>query len=207
MFNTQKPSLEELPSSTQLLRSTIAAALAAVAILFVIVLPAEYGIDPTGAGRMLGLTEMGEIKQELEDEAERDRILHGDGADQSSLLDTLFGLFVSTAYAQDSAGWTDEIVFTLQPGETYEVKLSMKKGAATDYVMVVEGGRVNFDLHGHGSGESITYEKGRGSRGTEGRFAAAFDGGHGWFWRNRDSSSLTVTLKIRGVYDALTQGS
>ena len=206
MFNAQKPSLEELPSSTQLLRSTIAAALGAVALLVVVVLPAEYGIDPTGAGRVLGLTEMGEIKQELEEEAERDEQLHG-GSQQSSLLDRVFGLFVSTAYAQDNTGWTDEVEFILQPGDTYEVKLAMKKGDAAQYAMIVDGGRVNFDLHGHGGGESVTYEKGRGSRGSEGEFVAAFDGGHGWFWRNRDSKSLTVTLKIKGTYGALTQGS
>ena len=33
------------------------------------VLPAEYGIDPTGVGRALGLTQMGEIKVQLAEEA------------------------------------------------------------------------------------------------------------------------------------------
>jgi hypothetical protein len=47
------------------LRSTAIAAVIASAILVTIVLPAEYGIDPTGVGRILGLTQMGEIKMEL----------------------------------------------------------------------------------------------------------------------------------------------
>lgn len=34
-----------------------------------VVLPAEYGIDPTGVGRALGLTQMGEIKTRLAKEA------------------------------------------------------------------------------------------------------------------------------------------
>ena len=70
MFNSDKPSLDQLPSTARLVKSTVLALLSAIAILVTVVLPAEYGIDPTGAGRVLGLTEMGEIKNELAKEAE-----------------------------------------------------------------------------------------------------------------------------------------
>ena len=73
MFNAEKPSLDELPSSAQLIRSTVIAAASAVAILVTVVLPAEYNIDPTGIGGVLGLAEMGEIKTQLSEEAEADR--------------------------------------------------------------------------------------------------------------------------------------
>ena len=55
MHNSQKPDVNELPSSKQLLKSTIIAFLAAIVILVTVVLPAEYGIDPTRVGRLLGL--------------------------------------------------------------------------------------------------------------------------------------------------------
>lgn len=55
-----------------LIRSTLIAAVAAGAILVLFWLPAEYGIDPTGVGALTGLTEMGEIKQQLSAEAEAD---------------------------------------------------------------------------------------------------------------------------------------
>ena len=55
-----------------LIRSTLIAAGAAGAILVLFWLPAEYGIDPTGVGALTGLTEMGEIKQQLSAEAEAD---------------------------------------------------------------------------------------------------------------------------------------
>ncbi len=48
-----------------LLRSTLIATGAAVAVLTVFYLPSEYGVDPTGLGGVLGLTEMGLIKQQL----------------------------------------------------------------------------------------------------------------------------------------------
>lgn len=200
MFNSNKPSLEELPTSAQLLKSTIIAAVSAAVILITVVLPAEYGIDPTRIGKALGLAEMGEIKSQLAAEAEADRQLEAAKGDQSSLLDDIFGLFVGAAHAQDAESWRDEITFTLEPGASAEWKLVMTKGQTAEYRMIVDGGRVNFDLHGHGSGRSATYEKGRGSTGSEGAILAGFDGEHGWFWRNRDKVAVTVTVQVRGEY-------
>src|SRR5215213_8541809 len=59
----------DLPSSRTLLRSTAIAAGVAALLLVTVVLPAEYGVDPTGVGRLLGLTRMGEIKVALAKEA------------------------------------------------------------------------------------------------------------------------------------------
>ena len=200
MFNAKKPSLDELPSSAQLIRSTAIAAASAAAILVTVVLPAEYNIDPTGIGGVLGLAEMGEIKTQLAEEAEADRLMELEAEEQSSLMDNIFELFVGAAHAQEAEVWRDETTFTLAPGDSAEWKLVMEEGQTVEYRMLVEGGRVNFDLHGHGGGQSVTYEKGRGSIGDEGEIVAAFDGEHGWFWRNRDSSDATVTVQVRGEY-------
>lgn len=206
MFNSNRPSLEELPSSAKLLQSTAIAAVSAVAILVTVVLPAEYGIDPTGVGGAIGLAEMGEIKTQLAEEAEADRQMMEAEGDQSSLMNDILGLFVGAAHAQEatptegSEAWRDEITFTLAPGDSAEWKLVMEEDQTAEYLMTVEGGRVNFDLHGHGGGDSVTYEKGRGSTGGAGEIVADFDGEHGWFWRNRDSSDVTVTVQVRGEY-------
>jgi hypothetical protein len=200
MFNSNKPSLEDLPTTAQLLKSTAIAAASAIVILTTIVLPSEYGVDPTGLGRMLGLTEMGEIKVQLEEEAEADRQIEGAEEAQSSLFNDIFGLFVGSAQAQETEVWRDEVTFTLAPGDSAEWKLLMSQGQTAEYRMNVEGGRVNYDLHGHGSGQSVTYEKGRGSTGSEGTILANFAGEHGWFWRNRDKADVTVTVQVRGEY-------
>lgn len=55
-----------------LVKATLGAAVAAGAILTFIWLPAEYGIDPTGVGHVLGLTKMGQIKEQLHAEADAD---------------------------------------------------------------------------------------------------------------------------------------
>lgn len=206
MHNSQKPDVNELPSSKQLLKSTIIAFLAAIVILVTVVLPAEYGIDPTRVGRLLGLAEMGEIKAQLAEEAEQDRS-PSEGTDkQSSVFDNIFSLIIGTAHAQQANGaWKDEITFSLEPGEGIEWKLVMEKGAVAEYQWTAENGRVNFDLHGDGGGQSINYEKGRGKTGAEGEIVAAFKGNHGWYWRNRDSQDVTVILQLRGDYSELKQ--
>lgn len=198
MFNAQKPAPEDLPSARSLFRSTLIALAAAGGILVAIVWPSEYGIDPTGIGGALGLTEMGEIKTQLSEEAEADRRAAEEADESSSLGAAIFALLVGTAQAQEA--WRDEVSLTLAPSEGKEVKLVMKKGAVARFAWVAEGGAVNFDLHGDGGGESISYEKGRSVPGAEGELTAAFDGEHGWFWRNRTGAPVTVTLRASGDY-------
>jgi len=205
MNNAPKPNLEDLPTKAQLFRSTIIAGIGAVAILVTVYLPAEHAIDPTGVGRVLGLTEMGEIKVQLAEEAEADRLLDEQRArDQSSsVLDTVFGLFVGTAHAQET--WQDEVTFTLEPGATAEIKMTMEAGNVVDYAWTATGGRVNFDLHAHSGGESIDYERGAGQTAGEGSIEAPFAGDHGWFWRNRDTTPITMTIQLRGDYSAVVE--
>jgi len=66
------PTPGDLPSTRALVRSTLIALAIAAAVLLTVVLPAEYGIDPTRIGRVLGLTQMGEIKVRLAREAAED---------------------------------------------------------------------------------------------------------------------------------------
>lgn len=202
MHNAPKPNHEDLPTKTQLRRSGMIAGIGAIAIGVMVYMPAELGRDPTGVGSILGLTEMGEIKQQLAAEAAADAPLHGSD-DSSSLLDDIFGLFVSTAYAQEA--WRDEITFTLTPGDSTEIKATMEEGATLFYSWAANGGRINFDLHAHADGDSVTYDKGRGQTEGEGSIETPFAGDHGWFWRNRDSTDITVTLALRGEYSAIVR--
>jgi hypothetical protein len=211
MYNTDMPSRAELPSSKQLIRSTIIAAVSAVVLLFTVVLPSEYGVDPTGIGRTLGLTEMGEIKTRLEQEAAADEA--ATKAAHSAAPPPAAPATMASAPAADStqpsapnasgagnAVWRDELTFTLAPGQGTEIKLKMKEGETALFAWTVQGGVVNFDTHGDAPGRSISYEKGRGVPADEGELTAAFTGNHGWFWRNRGQADVTVVLKTGGDY-------
>lgn len=234
MFNTEIPSRAELPSTAQLVKSTLIAIAAAAVILVTIVLPAEYSIDPTGIGRVLQLTQMGEIKKQLSIEAEADRQRDRQQAPpttapdrRSSSLSLLAGLLVSTASAHPgghdddnenqvtpaakppiavaqpaSTEKTDETVVTLKPNEGVEYKLTMLRGAKAEYSWRVEGGVVNYDLHGtpKAGGKETSYKKGQGIASDNGVLTAGYDGSHGWFWRNRGAADVTITLKTKGAY-------
>ncbi|MBF0326481.1 MAG: transmembrane anchor protein [Alphaproteobacteria bacterium] len=199
MYNSDIPTRADLPTSKQLLRSTVIAILAAAAILVTIVLPAEYGIDPTGIGRTIGLAEMGEIKKQLAEEAEQD---HGAADRKSSLIERIFAaVWIKPAAAQTApTGRSDEMTITLKPGEGSEIKLAMKKGSKVNYAWTASGGVVNYDMHGDAGGQETSYEKGRAKSGAEGVLEAGADGNHGWFWRNRDKTDVTVTLRTSGAY-------
>ncbi|EVT87820.1 hypothetical protein Z046_26340 [Pseudomonas aeruginosa VRFPA09] len=201
-MHNSMPTSADLPSSRQLLRSTIIALIAATVLLITVVLPAEYAIDPTGVGRVLGLTEMGEIKGQLAEEAAADAARDTALAAEQSALATAPATAAVTSPAQpvEDATWRDEMRVVLQPGQGAEVKLSMKTGEQAQFSWVAEGGVVNFDTHGDGGGQSISYEKGRAVPADDGVLEAAFDGNHGWFWRNRDSADVTVIIRTRGQY-------
>ncbi|MEG9305073.1 MULTISPECIES: transmembrane anchor protein [Psychrobacter] len=201
MYNSDTPSQAELPSSNQLIKSTILAIIAAIVLLFTVVLPAEYGIDPTGVGKLLRLTEMGQVKQQLAEEA---------AADAAGLLttdiDNVTEKAVNATIADTtvtSGQWRDEIPFTLTPGEGIEIKMKMSEGDKANYSWAVTGGEVNFDTHGDALGKAISYEKGRGVASDEGVLEAAFTGNHGWFWRNRGDSDVQVVLRTRGDYSTI----
>lgn len=208
MYNTDIPSRAELPSTRQLVRSTIIAAVSAVVLLYTVVLPSEYGVDPTGIGRALGLTEMGEIKTRLAKEAEDDaaatKASHAQPTTPATPVQVPTAAPASAASQTTppagNAVWRDEMTFTLTPGQGTEIKLKMKEGEKALFSWTVQGGVVNFDIHGDAIGRSISYEKGRAVASDEGELVAAFTGNHGWFWRNRGQADVTLVLKTGGAY-------
>jgi hypothetical protein len=210
MYNTDLPTRAELPSTGKLLRSTVIAALIAAVLLVTTVLPAEYGIDPTGIGRSLGLTQMGEIKKALSADAAADKTA-------PALAKALETAPTPSPAAKPAAqppaespvkgvasGQQHTMTVKLKPGQGAEIKLTMLKDAKVSYEWTTEGGPVNYDTHGdpvnapksfyHG------YGKGRNTASDTGTLQAAFDGSHGWFWRNRTNVEVTVTLKTSGDY-------
>ena len=184
------PRPEDLPTSAQLLKSTILAGFAASAILITVVFPAELGYDPLGTGRVLGLTEMGRSKHHHEEPS----TAHGLASEaQAATMDS------AVNFAEGPDYRSDEVAITLAPGEAAEVKLIMKAGASAGFAWSTNGGELRFDTHGNGGGQSISYEKG-GATDDVGMLEAAFDGDHGWYWRNRGDKPVTVTLRTIGAY-------
>jgi hypothetical protein len=200
MYNAEVPPRHELPSSSALLRSTLIAAAVAAVLLVTVVLPAEYGVDPTGVGRVIGLTQMGEIKMELAREAAAADAAAPETPVAASPAPGA-GAAPEPAAGGSAAGSSDELSITLEPGQGREIKLEMREGARVEYTWVVDGGVVNYDTHGDRPGLSYHgYAKGTARASDEGVLVAAFDGMHGWFWRNRGRTPVTVRLRTSGEY-------
>ena len=241
MYNTDFPSKADLPTTDRLIRSTVIAGVSALAILVAVVLPSEYGIDPTGFGRLTGLTAMGQIKMQLAEEAAAGEALSAAAAAGTAATDTqqlaarvdaLESLILELQSTQPTVAvptevarapaelaavptpveapaavaaplWRDEVTFTLTPMEGTEYKLVMQAGAVATFEFVVDGGVINFDAHGEGEGQSLTYEKGRGVASDAGELIPPVSGTHGWFFRNRGSDDVVVTLRTGGDYQTL----
>lgn len=193
MTNSDTPSNMQLQSVAQLNKATGLAAVIAGVILVTAVLPAEYGIDPTGIGGVLGLSKMGEVKQ-----AEHQ-------ADDTPAAPTAMNApsAGAAAMAVVDGVQTGKISLTLQPGEGREVKATMTAGQEFEFSWSTDGGEVNFDQHGEMAGaandEFTSYEKGTTSS-ASGKFRAPFDGTHGWYWRNRTDKPMTITVTAAGQY-------
>ncbi len=207
MYNSNIPSDRELPSTAKLIKSTIIAIVTALVLLVTVVMPSEYGIDPIGFGEMTGLKRMGEIKVSLAEEAAADL----EKQDQIAYISEEPAAVVSKIEPElvvaknEALNLNHEITFTLAPDEGTEVKVTMTKGSKVTYNWKTNGGKANFDVHGDSKSLKIDYHpyyKGSDVM-REGILEAAFDGGHGWFWRNRTKEPLTITIKTNGEYSEI----
>lgn len=182
------PTPGELPSARQLNRASAIALGVAAVLLVTVVLPAEFGVDPTRIGRVLGLTEMGEMKR-----AEASEVTVSDAGDLT--LDPEPAVTYSLQTAEQSV--------TLAPGEDREVKAKMQVGAEIDYSWSTGGTPVRYELHGEPDGavgdEYSSYKKGT-SAGEAGKFQAPMAGTQGWYWRNDSKQPVTVTVKATGTW-------
>lgn len=99
------------------------------------------------------------------------------------------------------------MTIVLKPGQGAEVKLSMRKDSKVAFEWSSTGGGVNYDTHGDPPNAPKSfyhgYGKGRNETLQKGELTAAFDGKHGWFWRNRTSESVTVTIKAVGEFEKM----
>lgn len=177
------PAIGELPSKKALNRATLIAAAVAAVLLVTVVLPAEYGVDRTGIGRLLGLTEMGRLKRAAADASATPAVTAG-----------------SLDYKPRQSA---ELQVPLAPGEGREVKASMRAGGKMQYQWSAGDLPVHYELHGEprggANGEYSSY-KIAVSKGEAGDFTAPMEGTQGWYWRNDTPMPVIVTVKASGEW-------
>lgn len=171
-FNPPVPSLKSL-----LIATTLATLLAAL-ILVTAVLPAEYGIDPTGLGKKLGLTALSSSNEEIVDP-------------------------IVMSCKEQLSQWTDVITLVVPAHSGLEYKFRLEKGATLDYAWKTNGAKLYFDFHGEPKGDKTGYFKSykiSTDNQASGALLAPFEGIHGWYWENKTTAPVTVFLNTKGSY-------
>lgn len=184
-------------SPRALIRAGLGAVAASTLVLTLFVLPAEYGIDPTGAGNALGLTR-----------------LAGGGGEAAEPAPTAPvatpvapGTPTPADIAKSTAMRSDRQELILPPHSGAEVKAHMAQGDHFIFRWQATGGQVRFDMHGEPpnakEGEFSSYWKAKDLDGAQGAFTAPFTGTHGWYFRNRGDTPVTVVVETTGFYQDL----
>ncbi|HUQ51425.1 MAG TPA: hypothetical protein VM692_04335 [Gammaproteobacteria bacterium] len=206
-MSSEPPSGWQAPSGQRIGLSVVVALLVAAVVLVLAVLPAEYGIDPTGIGRALGLLELNapatrtiEIRDVVGgNETVREAEIP-DGGEPVPLPNP------GVHQSEDGPIQTRTLTLTLEPGQETEVKAVLRTSKVIVYHWQSEGGPAYCDLHGHdpaaGSEFFVRYrEDQEGATDVTGSLVAPFDGEHGWYWVNINAEPIKITLTVTGFFD------
>jgi len=184
------------PPAGRLLLMTLGAGIVATVLTLLVVLPTEFGRDPTGFGRLTGLDKLAPKHEEVVEVAtgSSSPVQSSDAPYQSHFV---------------------EIPLVPKGGDTgfsqLEYKVRMKPGQALVYSWAVEGasdGEFYSDLHAETDGPDIKVIefKQETALASHGSVVAPIDGVHGWYWQNKSANKVVVRLRISGFYDLIPPG-
>ena len=174
--------VESAPSRRTIARATVIALAVAVAVLTTVVLPAEYGIDPLGTGRALGLLDLYNAS--------------------SGLGPPLAPAAGGPLKTQPSRYRSDLRQLVVPSLGTLEFKYELEQGAPLIYSWSATG-PLGFDFHTEPAGRppeaSQSIERDEADS-RHGFYTAPYTGLHGWYWENLTDRDVTITLDTAGFY-------
>jgi hypothetical protein len=210
METPNSPFQVQAPSASRLVKSVLAALVIAALVLVIVVLPAEYAIDPTGIGSKLGLTQMrqggGEaiqIKDTLGGNENVGKVQVADVGEPLPLPNP--AVFQGAAVAPKS----ETVTVTLPVGGETEVKAVLGTNKVILYSWKTDKGVAYVDFHGHSPDWTnkqafVRYLEAKdGIAQDSGSLMAPFAGEHGWYWLNIGDEPVTITLQVSGYYDEI----
>lgn len=169
-----------IQSNKTLLKASSLAAIIAIVVLVLIILPTEYNIDPTGFGKISGLNQLYSTETSSEQKP--------------------------TSTSKTISGQQDSVTIEVLPGEGLEYKFFLEQYQKLEYTWNTDEKAIYFDFHGEPQGdttgffESFTIATSNKMHGT---LTTPFAGSHGWYWRNDSDTPITITLKTKGVYNII----
>jgi hypothetical protein len=189
MIEQQTLPASAAPSKGAIVKASVIALAVALLILFTIVLPAEYGIDPLKTGAALGLTGLAKSA---------DTGTGGRATPAQAGINTV----------QPAVYKVDAEDIGLHPGQAIEMKYHLRKGAVMVYTWKATG-KVQFEFHGEPDQkprpdyfESYVLDNKTGRDHSYGSFTAPSTGMHGWFLQNKESQDVRIRLTTAGFFDS-----
>lgn len=187
------------PPARKLLLATLGAAAAATALVVLVVLPAEFGRDPTGFGRLTGLSKLAPaVAHEPEPAVEGASATAARSYDKAFRTDLIEVPLVAKG---DRAGYFE-----------LEYKVAMKAGQSFVYsweVVGAAGAQLYADLHAETDKPNprvIEFKQEDALR-SNGALVAPADGVYGWYWLNKTTGPVTVRLRLAGFYELIPAGA
>lgn len=160
--------------------AAIAFVVAAV-VLVAVILPAEYGVDPIGTGRALGLLD----------------IYNSRTVSAPPITPAAGG----PLFPQSSPFRVDSRMLIVPSLGSLEFKYELTKGASMTYSWRATA-PIDFDFHTEAAGRpnaSDTFERGEAAE-SHGFYTAPYDGIHGWYWENLNDTDVTISLSAAGGF-------
>jgi hypothetical protein len=188
-----------ISSKKSLLKYTILSVIFALVTLTLVILPAEYNLDPTGLGEKIGLTVFNPEKSEAETAVSESSM-----ADSSMAESSETGKTPVTEYKSPNVVNSPETIkVTVPAGRGVEYKFYMQQYQKMTYQWKTDNSSLYFDLHGEPEGDTTGYFESYAIATLvemEGSFTAPFSGVHGWYWKNTTNEPVTVELVVSGEY-------
>lgn len=218
MNETDNQESQSAPSQGNLLKGALLALVAAAVVTVLFVLPAEFGVDPTGIGAKLGLLDLADTAESAENNGASggSTIVEGTWPGIPEEFDFYEPEILGDPYSRTQAAKfrSDTITIELDVGEQTEYKAIMQQGEAFVYHWKLEKGIVYTDFHadpgenaaaaGYPDQYYIRYAESETAE-SSGSLVAPFAGNHGWYWLNIEEEPITITLEVHGYYDRIEE--
>lgn len=177
-------------------------------LLVVVILPSEYGIDPTGVGGALGLTSLSQpdgrtiqIRDVTGGNEQLREIEIPDAGEPVPLPNP------AIHQLEQRPPRTETMTISIPAGGQTEVKTVMREARVVVYSWQVNRGNVYVDYHGHdpemGDDFWVRFQEEEEISGSHGSLVAPFAGEHGWYWLNYNDFPVEITLTVTGYFDQL----
>jgi hypothetical protein len=171
----------------------------------IVILPAEYGVDPTGAGRALGLTAIHGPAQALRVKD----VIGGNAAYRDvQVTDPLAPIPLpnpAVAQIKAAAPQSRTISVTIPEFQETEIKALMDEAQVILYSWHADD-NVYVDFHGHepdAGSAFVRYEEQQSTNQGHGSLVAPFSGEHGWYWLNIGNKPVTIQLTVSGYFNGI----